>query len=57
MGIGGKGSKPTANTQAYNTYSGVNVKAGQALTYNGVSFTIPSIYNNSSAKVLVSGGK
>ena len=57
MGIGGKGSKPTANTQTYNTYSGVNVKAGQALTYNGVSFTIPSIYNNSSAKVLVSGGK
>lgn len=57
MGIGGKGSKPTANTQTYNTYSGVKVKAGQALTYNGVSFTIPSIYNNSSAKVLVSGGK
>lgn len=54
MGIGGKGSKPTANTQAYNTYSGVNVKAGQTLTYNGVSYTIPSIYNNSSAKVLVS---
>lgn len=55
MGIGAKNSKPTSNTQQYHSYSGVNVKGGQTLSYNGVSFTVPSIYSNTSAKVLVSG--
>lgn len=57
MAIGAKQSKPTTQNQACYTYSGVSVKAGQTLTYNGVSFTIPSIYNNANAKVMVSGGK
>lgn len=56
MGIGGKASKPTSATQAYNTYTKVNVVGGKTLSYNGVSYTIPAIYSNSSAKVLVSGG-
>lgn len=55
MGIGAKNSKPTSNTQQYYSYSGVNVKGGQTLSYNGVSFTVPAIYSNSSARVLVSG--
>lgn len=55
MGIGAKNSKPTSNTQQYYTYSGVNVKGGQTLTYNGVNFTVPTIYSNTSARVLVSG--
>lgn len=54
MGIGGKNSKPTSNTQQYYSYSGVNVKGGQTLSYNGVSFTVPQIYSNSSARVIVS---
>lgn len=54
MGIGGKNSKPTSNTQQYYSYSGVNVKGGQTLSYNGVSFTVPQIYSNTSARVIVS---
>lgn len=57
MAIGAKQSKPTTQNQQCYTYSGVNVKAGQTLTYNGVSFVIPATYNNSNAKVMVSGGK
>ena len=55
MGIGGKAVTPaTSSTHGYKKYSGVAVNGGQTLSYDGVSFTIPSIYRNSSAKVLVS---
>jgi len=54
MGIGAKKSEPTAYTQGYKTYKGVSVSAGQTVSYDGVSYTVPSIYSNSSAKILVS---
>ena len=55
MGIGGKATTPgAASTHGYKKYSGVKVTGGSTLSYNGVSFTIPTTYSNSSAKVLVS---
>ena len=55
MGVGGKAVTPSANsTTGYKKYKDVDVKGGQTLSYDGVSFTIPQQYNNSSAKVLVS---
>lgn len=55
MGIGGKATT-AANTSTCSSYkySGVNVQGGSTVSYNGVSFTIPEIYNNPSAKVMVS---
>ena len=35
-------------------YKAQNIKAGATAAYDGVSFTIPAIYNNSKAQVLVS---
>ena len=55
MGIGGKASTPSSlSTHSFNKYKDVNVAAGSTLTYDGVSFTVPSIYKNASAKILVS---
>ncbi|MBO4607553.1 MAG: carbohydrate-binding domain-containing protein [Prevotella sp.] len=55
MGVGGKATTPgAASTCNYKKYTGVKVTGGSTLSYNGVSFTIPAIYSNSSAKVLVS---
>ena len=55
MGIGGKASTPSSlSTHSFNKYKDVNVKGGSTLNYDGVSFTVPSIYSNSSAKILVS---
>ena len=55
MGIGGKASTPsTLSTSSFNKYKDVNVTAGSTVSYDGVSFTVPAIYSNSSAKILVS---
>lgn len=55
MGVGGKATTgATSSSCTSYKYSGVNVTGGSTLSYNNVSFTIPSIYNNSSAKVIVS---
>ena len=54
MGVGGKKCEPTSTAQTYLNYKDVNVKGGQTLSYNGVTYTVPTIYNNSSAKILVS---
>ena len=55
MGIGGKATTGAAtSTHGSKKYKDVNVKGGTTLSYDGVSFTIPSIYSNSSAKVIVS---
>jgi hypothetical protein len=54
MGIGQKKCEPTGGTQGYKLYSGVNVAGGSTVTYDGVSFTVPSDYSNSKAKIVVS---
>ena len=55
MGIGGKASTPsTLSTSSFNKYKDINVAAGSTVSYDGVSFTVPAIYSNSSAKILVS---
>lgn len=55
MGIGGKATT-AANTSTCPSYkySGVNVMGGSTISYNDVTFEIPSAYNNPSAKVMVS---
>ena len=53
MAIGGKAAAPNSGTQAYKTYT-ASVTAGQTVTYDGVSFTVPSAYSVSSATILVS---
>lgn len=58
MGVGGKAVTPaTSSTHSYKKYTGVAVKGGQSLSYDGVTFAIPGNYNNSSAKVLVSSAE
>jgi len=54
LAVGGKKSEPSGGTQGYSLYSGETITAGSTITYNGVSCEVPSIYSNSSAKVLVS---
>lgn len=55
MGIGGKSSTvSTGYTQSYKYYRNVNVKGGTTVTYHGLSFDIPTIYNNSAALITVS---
>lgn len=55
MGIGSKEcTAAAASTQASKKYVGVSVKSGSTVSYNGVSFTVPSQYSNSSANVIVS---
>ena len=55
MGIGGKATTGAAtSTHSSKKYKDINVVGGATLSYDGVSFTIPAIYNNSSAKVIVS---
>lgn len=55
MGIGGKATTgAAASTHSSKKYKDVNVVGGSTLSYDGVTFTIPSIYNNSEAKVIVS---
>ena len=55
MGIGGKATTGSASsTHNSKKYSNVKVTGGSTLSYDGVSFVIPDIYNNSSAKVIVS---
>ena len=53
MGIGGKAVTPTGS-QKYKTYSGARVTGGQTVSYDGISFTVPSSYTNTSAMILVS---
>ena len=55
LGIGSKKvSAASSSTQKSKTYSGVKVTAGQTVSYDGVSFTVPSFYSNSSANIIVS---
>lgn len=55
MGIGGKATTAAnASTCTSYKYSGVNVMGGSTISYNDVTFEIPSAYNNPSAKVMVS---
>jgi len=55
MGIGKKKITPaSASTQGYARYSSVSVSAGQTVSYDGVSYTVPSYYSNSSAQIIVS---
>ena len=55
MGIGAKEcTAASASTQGSKKYVGVTVSAGGTVSYNGVSFTVPSQYSNSSANVIVS---
>lgn len=54
MAIGGKKCEPTGGTQGYKTYKAQVIKAGATASYNGVTFDIPSNYNNAKAHVLVS---
>lgn len=54
MAIGGKKCEPTGGTQGYKTYKSQVIKAGSSVTYDGVSFSVPSSYSNAKAQVLVS---
>ncbi len=55
MGIGGKSTTPAAaSSQGYSTYTGKSVTAGSTVSYDGVSFTVPSSFSVSSAYILVS---
>lgn len=54
MGIGGKKCEPTGGRQGYKSYKGVNVRAGQTVSYDGVSYAVPSDFSHSGARVLVS---
>jgi len=57
LGVGAKKSEPTSASQTYKLYSGKSVTSGATVTYDGVSHTVPSGYNNSAAKILVSSAK
>lgn len=54
MAIGGKKCEPTGGRQTYKTYRGVSVSAGSTVTRDGVSFTVPTNYSISGARILVS---
>lgn len=54
LGIGGKKSTVKSGTQGFKNYTSQNIKPNTTLTYNGVSYTVPSNYTNSSAYVVVS---
>lgn len=54
MGVGTKSSTPTGGTQGYATYKNVSVSGGATLSYDGLTFAIPTAYSNSAARVLVS---
>lgn len=56
MGIGSKASATNAGTQQAQTYTKKSIGKGATVTYNGVSYTVPSTYSNSSACIIVSGG-
>ena len=55
MGIAGKKTTPSStSTCKFANYKDVNVSGGQTVSYDGVSFTVPDIYSNDSAKIVVS---
>lgn len=56
MGIGGTACAATdvPSTQLIKYYTKTGVSAGATKTYDGVSYTVPSYYSNSNAKILVS---
>lgn len=54
LGIGGKKSTVKSGTQGFKNYTSQNIKPNTTVTYNGVSYTVPSNYTNSSAYVVVS---
>ena len=57
LGISAKNSEPTGGTQSYKSYKSQNIKGGETITYDGVSYTVPAIYTNTSARVIVSAAK
>ena len=54
LGIGTKASATDNGTQGSTTESGISISGGQTLTYGTLSYTVPAIYTNSSAKVIYS---
>lgn len=54
MGISPKANASVSGSQPSKTYTKVQVKAGATVSYNGLSYTVPSTYSCSSAYVLVS---
>ncbi len=56
MGVGAKSVTPSvASTQSYTSYTKQKVTAGATLTYDGVSFKVPSTFSLTSAHIVVSG--
>lgn len=54
MGVGAKASASVSGTQAAGYYKDVDVSGGQTLTYDGISYTVPTGYSCSGAYILVS---
>lgn len=54
LGVGNKKSEPTGGSQAYRSYTGQIIRAGSAISYDGVSCTVPAEYNMASGRVMVS---
>ncbi|MBP5387868.1 MAG: carbohydrate-binding domain-containing protein [Prevotella sp.] len=55
MGIGGKATTGAkSSTHGSKKYKDINVKGGSTQSYDGVTFTIPAIYSNTEAKIIVS---
>lgn len=55
MAIGDKKVTPaSASTCRYKNYTSQKVTGGTTVTLDGVSFAVPAIYNNASAKIIVS---
>lgn len=57
LGISAKNSEPTGGSQSFKSYKSQNIKGGETISYDGVTYTIPSVYNNSSARVIVSAAQ
>lgn len=53
VAVGEKKSEPTGGTASAFTYTKQKIEGGKEYEYNGLSFTAPSKYNHSSAKVLI----
>ena len=55
MGIGGKKSVSSDDSsQGSKTYKDQNVKSGATVSFDGVTYTVPTEYSNSEAKIIVS---
>ena len=54
LGIGTKSSAENQGTQGSRVYTKQTIEAGQTVSYDDISYTVPAIYSSSSATVLVS---